>query len=200
MTAGIVSPALTAEQDQRIDQIVARERSRLAAFIRRRVLDAAEAEDLLQDVLAELVEAERLLHPIEDAAAWLYRVARNRITDAFRRRRPERGADLFATAADGEADEPPSWEELLPSPDAGPEAAYLRELLLEELEQALAELPAAQREVFIAHEFDGRSFRELAARSGVPLNTLLSRKHEAVLHLRRRLQAIHDQFESLPGD
>ena len=150
-----------------------RERPRLRSFIRRRVADPREAEDILQDVFHALVEANRLLMPIDHVTGWLYRVARNRIIDLFRVRKPE----------------PLLFEDLLPSPDAGPEADYARTVLLEALEQAIAELPAEQRDVFIAHELEGRSFKEMAAATGVSVNTLLSRKRYAVLRLRERLRS-----------
>ena len=178
----------TAEQDRRISQAVAREGSRLRTFIRRRVADASDAEDVLQEVLYELVEAVRLMTPIDQVGAWLFRVARNRITDLFRKRRPEAPRDVSIE------DEAFALGNLLPSPGGGPEAELARGVLLEELEAALDELPEEQREVFIAHELEGRSFKELAAETGVGLNTLLSRKHYAVLHLRRRLRDVYDQF------
>ena len=180
------------EQNHRIAETIEREQARLRNFIRKRVLDESDAEDILQEVFYELVQAYRLMKPVEQAGAWLFRVARNRIIDRFRKRRPkavrndapagEEGGELFP------------WEDLLPSPDAGPEAAYAREVLLEELDAALDELPEEQREVFVAHELEGRSFNELAAATGLSVNTLLSRKHYAVLHLRRRLRAIYDEF------
>src|SRR5256714_1179397 len=179
------------EQDQRISEVVQREQSRLRNFIRRRVPDPEDAEDVLQDVFYRLVEANRLLMPIEHVTGWLFRVARNRITDLFRKKQPENFSDLAAVDEGGELAD---FEDLLPSADAGPEAAYVRSMLLEELEQALEELPQEQREVFEAHEFEGRSFKELAAETGVSVNTLLSRKRYAVLHLRERLQDIHDEF------
>jgi RNA polymerase sigma factor (sigma-70 family) len=179
-----------AEQDRSISDAFEKERGRLAGFIRRRVPDAGDAEDILQDVFYELVEAARLLQPIEQVGAWLYRVARNRITDRFRRKKTRAEIEPIEQDDDGE----PALEDLLPSASVGPEAAFARRLLLEELDAALDELPAEQREVFVAHELDGVSFKELAARTGVGVNTLLSRKHYAVVHLRRRLQAIHDEF------
>ncbi len=179
------------EQDQRISDVVAREQSGLRRFIRRRVPDARDAEDILQDVFYELVEANRLVMPIEHVTAWLFRVARNRITDLFRRKRPERFSD--AVVAD-EDEEPLPLEDLLPSPDAGPEALYARQVLLDELALALGELPKEQRDVFVAHELEGRSFREMAEETGVSVNTLLSRKRYAVRHLRRRLQHIYDEL------
>jgi RNA polymerase sigma factor (sigma-70 family) len=181
---------MTLEQDRRISEVVERERSRLRHFIRRRVPDPRDAEDILQEVFYELVEANRLLMPIEHVTGWLFRVARNRITDLFRKRQPESFTDA-AVVAD---DEPLRLEDLLPSPDAGPEALYARGVLLDALEQALDELPPEQREVFVAHELEGRSFKELAAASGVGVNTLLSRKRYAVLHLRARLQGVYDDF------
>jgi RNA polymerase sigma factor (sigma-70 family) len=180
------------QQDQRIAEVVKREQSRLRNFIRRRVPDRRDAEDILQDVFYELVEANRLLMPIEHVTGWLFRVARNRITDLFRKKRPESFSD---TAVAGEDDEPLQWEELLPSPDAGPEALYARNVLLDELELAVDELPEEQREVFVAHELEGRSFKEMAAETGVSVNTLLSRKRYAVRHLRGRLQRIYDDLK-----
>ena len=179
------------EQDQRIFEVVKREQSRLRNFIRRRVPDPRDAEDILQDVFYELVEANRLLMPIEHVTGWLFRVARNRITDLFRKKKPRSFSD---TAVADEDDELLRWEDLLPSPDAGPEALYARNVLLDELEVAIDELPQEQREVFVAHELEGRGFKEMAAETGVSVNTLLSRKRYAVLHLRERLQSIHDDF------
>ena len=179
------------EQDRRISEIVAEERSRLRNFIRRRVPDPADAEDILQEVFYKLVEANRLLMPIDHVTGWLFRVARNRITDLFRKKKPERFGD---TSVEDEGGDVLRIEDLLPSPDAGPEALYVRSVLLDELELALDELPEEQREVFVAHELEGRSFKELSAESGVNTNTLLSRKCYAVLHLRERLQSIYDEF------
>jgi len=181
-----------AEQDQRISEAIDRERNRLLNFIRRRVADREDAEDILQDVFYELVEAYRLMKPVEQVTAWLFRVARNRITDLFRKK--QREALRNQPPAVTENGETLQLEDMLPSPDAGPEAAYARRVLLEELDAALDELPDEQREVFIAHELMGYSFKQLAAQTGVSVNTLLSRKHYAVLHLRERLQAIHDEF------
>jgi len=187
----LILTAMT-ENDRRISEIVAAERSRLGAFIRRRVPNPSDVEDLLQDVFYELVEANRLLMPIEHVTGWLFRVARNRITDLFRKSEPESFAD---EAVEGEDGEMLQIEDLLPSPDAGPEALYARQVLLEEVEFALSELPDEQRDVFIAHELEGRSFKEMSAESGVNINTLLSRKRYAVLHLRERLQSIYDDFK-----
>lgn len=182
------------EQDERISEAVSREQSRLRSFIRRRVADPGDAEDILQDVFYELVEAYRLMKPVEQVTAWLFRVARNRITDRFRKRSREALRNEPAKVA--ENGEELLLEELLPSPEAGPDAAYARGVLLEELDEALDELPPEQREVFVAHELMGYSFRELAAQTGLSVNTLLSRKHYAVLHLRERLQAIYDEFRN----
>ncbi len=179
------------EQDQRISGVVLREQSRLRDFIRRRVPDARDAEDILQDVFFELVEANRLLMPIEHISGWLFRVARNRITDLFRKKKPERFSDAPAA---GDADERLRIEDLLPSSDAGPEALYARQVLLDELESAIDELPKPQREVFVWHELDGRTFKEIAAETGVSVNTLLSRKRYAVLHLRERLRRTYDEL------
>ena len=184
---------MASEPDQRISEVVKREQSRLRNFIRRRVPDPRDAEDILQDVFYELVEANHLLMPIEHVTGWLFRVARNRITDLFRKKRPESFSDVARSDHDDD-DELPGLEDLLPSPDAGPEALYARSVLLHELELAVDELPEEQRAVFVAHELEGRSFKQLAAETGVSLNTLLSRKRYAVLHLRERLQSIYDEF------
>ena len=179
------------EQDEPISETVRREGSRLRNFIRRRVPDRQDAEDILQDVFYKLVEANRLLMPIDHVTGWLFRVARNRITDLFRKQRPESFSD---TAVKDEDDALPGFEDLLPSLDAGPEALYARQVLLDELELAIDELPDEQRAVFVAHELEGRSFKEMAAETGVSVNTLLSRKRYAVRHLRERLQHIYDEF------
>src|SRR5450759_3975023 len=192
--AGLERMAL--EQDQRISEVVKREQSRLRNFIRRRVPDPRDAEDILQDVFYELVEANRPLMPIEHVTGWLFRVARNRITDLFRKKRPETFSDRAVENEDGEL---LRIEDLLPSPDAGPEALYVRNVLLHELEFGPDELPHEHREGFVAHELEGRSFKELSAESGVNVNTLLSRKRYAVLHLRERLQSIHDEFTKKGG-
>src|SRR5258705_11556479 len=180
------------EQDQRISEAVSQEQSRLRNFIRRRVPDPGDAEDILQDVFFELVEAYRMMKPVEQVSAWLFRVVRNRITDLFRKKKSQAMPDAPASSTDD--GETLLLEDLLPSPDAGPEEIYARTVLLEELDAALDELPEEQAEVFIAHELEGYSFKEFAAARGVPVNTLLSRKHYAVMHLRQRLQAIHDEF------
>lgn len=179
------------EQDQRISEVIERDRPRLRSFIRRHVTDMGEAEDILQDVLYELLEAYRMTKPIEHVTAWLFRVARNRIVDLFRRNRPGSLSDPIAPHDDGE---PLLLEDLLPSPDAGPEADYTRSLLIDALEEAIEELPPSQREVFLAHEVEGISFKELSAETGLSINTLLSRKRYAVLHLRRRLQSIYEDI------
>jgi RNA polymerase sigma factor (sigma-70 family) len=181
----------TEQQDQWIAQAMEREGSRLRNYIRKHVLDREATEDILQEVFVELVEAYRLVKPIEQVSAWLFRVAKNRIIDRFRGRKLE----SLTTANYGEGDDAlMSLEELLPSLDSGPEAAYARSVLLEEIDEALEEMPEEQRSVFIAHEWEGYSFKELSAQTGVSVNTLLSRKHYAVLHLRRRLQAIYEEF------
>jgi RNA polymerase sigma factor (sigma-70 family) len=179
------------EQDQRISDVVKREQSRLLQFIRRRVPDPGDAEDILQDVFYRLVEANRLLMPIEHVTGWLFRVARNRIIDLFRKMEPENFSNLVAVDEKGDLAD---FEDLLPSPDAGPEAAFARSALLDELEEALDELPHEQREAFEAHEFEGRSFKEISAKTGVNVNTLLARKRYAVLHLRERLQRLYEEF------
>jgi RNA polymerase sigma factor (sigma-70 family) len=169
---------MTRQEHEQIAGVVKREESRLRGFIRRRVADPRDAEDILQDVFAELVEANQLLMPIEHVSGWLFRVARNRIIDLFRRKKAE---SL-------------EFEELLPSPNAGPDAELARAVLLEELEAAIAELPEEQREVFVAHELEGKSFKDMAAATGVSINTLLSRKRYAVLHLRERLRRTYDDL------
>jgi RNA polymerase sigma factor (sigma-70 family) len=190
MDTTLTANALMAEQDKRITETITRERGRLRNFIRRRVPDATEAEDILQDVFFEYVEAYRLPESIEQVGAWLFRVARNRIIDRFRKKREVQLPELPGDDGDEH------WlDEVLPSPEGGPEAAYARRVLLEELLAALEELPKEQRDVFIAHELDGRSFKELAEESGVVVNTLLARKRYAVLHLRKRLQTIYNEFE-----
>ena len=183
------------EQDQRISEVVKREQSRLRNFIRRRVPDPRDVEDILQDVFYELVQANRLLMPIEHVTGWLFRVARNRITDLFRKKKPESFSDsALVLDDDEEGNDLLQLEDLLPSPEAGPEALYARNVLLDELELAVDALPEEQREVFVANELEGRSFKEMAAESGVSVNTLLSRKRYAVLYLRERLQKIYDEL------
>ncbi|MBR8209956.1 MULTISPECIES: sigma-70 family RNA polymerase sigma factor [Burkholderia] len=181
------------DSDRDITATVMRERTRLGNFIRRRIRDPDDAEDVLQDVLHEFVQAYRLPAPIEQASAWLFRTARNRIIDRFRKKKEQPLAELLD--ADDEADSEYRLDLALPSHDAGPEALYARTLLLKALQDALDELPANQREVFIAHELEGQSFKEMAAQSGVTLNTLLARKRYAVLHLRARLQPIYDELD-----
>jgi len=192
MSEALSVEGMAPEQDQRISEVVKLERARLKNFIRRRVPDERDAEDILQDVFYELVEAYRMMKPIERVSAWLYRVARNRITDLFRKKRPETLASEPAEfTEDGESLQ---LEDLLPSPDEGPEAAYARGVLLDELDAALDELPEEQRQVFVAHEMEGRSFKELAQATGLNVNTLVLRKHYAVVRLRERLEAIYEEF------
>jgi RNA polymerase sigma factor (sigma-70 family) len=188
----LTTGGVTTEQNRRISETITREQARLRQFIRKHVADDGDAEDIFQEVFYELVDAYRLLKPVEQVGAWLFRVARNRVIDLFRsKRRVVLGNDSMLTTEDGEALQ---WEDLLPSPNAGPEAAYARRVLLEELDAALEELPEEQRDVFVAHEIEGRSFKELSEATGVSVNTLLSRKRYAVLQLRRRLQAIYSEF------
>jgi RNA polymerase sigma factor (sigma-70 family) len=182
---------MMAQQDRQISEAIEREKPRLRSFIGKRVADQSDAEDILQEVFYELVEAYRMMRPVEQVTAWLFRVARNRITDLFRSKKREASSEPAVDMEDGEELQ---WEELLPSPEAGPEAAYTRSVLLEEMDAALDELPEEQREVFVAHEFMGYSFKELAEQTGVSVNTLLSRKRYAVLHLRDRLQTIYHDF------
>jgi RNA polymerase sigma factor (sigma-70 family) len=196
MNVTVDIPRMTVEQDERISEVLKREQARLRNFIRKQVADEGDAEDIFQEVFYELVEAYRLMKPVEQAGAWLYRVARNRIIDRFRKKKPVTFADTASVSEDGEA---LFLEDLLPSPDAGPEAAYARSVLLQEVEDAIEELPAEQRDVFVGHEIEGYSFKDLSARTGVSVNTLLSRKHYAVLHLRERLRQIYDQFVNAGG-
>jgi RNA polymerase sigma factor (sigma-70 family) len=192
MEEALSTDRVTTDQNRRISETLSREQARLRQFIRKRVPDDGDAEDIFQEVFYELVDAYRLMKPVEQVGAWLFRVARNRIIDLFRSKRPAvLGNDSMLTTEDGNAHQ---WEELLPSPDAGPEAAYARSVLLEELDAALEDLPEEQRDVFVAHEIEGRTFKELSEATGVSVNTLLSRKRYAVLQLRRRLQAIYNEF------
>jgi RNA polymerase sigma factor (sigma-70 family) len=181
--------ASLADQDRQLTATFAREARRLRGFVRRRVADVADADDILQDVFSELIEATRLATPIEHVGAWLFRVATNRITDRFRRKTLP-GEALAVSTGSEEGDDALAAER--GAAERGPEARYASRLLLDDLEAALAELPAAQREVFVAHELEGRSFKSLAAESGISINTLLARKRYAVLHLRHRLQHHHD--------
>jgi RNA polymerase sigma factor (sigma-70 family) len=188
----LTSDGVTAEQNRRLSDVIGREQGRLRQFIRSRVRSDSDAEDIFQEVFYELVDAYRLAKPLEQVGAWLFRVARNRITDLFRKR--SSGSPKLAETQSGLESEIPNWEDLLPSPDAGPDALYARKLLLDELDSALDELPEDQRQVFVAHEVEGRSFKELSEETGVGLNTLLSRKRYAVLYLRRRLQSIYSEY------
>jgi RNA polymerase sigma factor (sigma-70 family) len=188
--------SVISEQDRKISAAVRREAGRLRNFIRRRVLDASEAEDILQEVLYELVAAHRLMQPIEQAGAWLMRVARNRIIDRFRRKQAEPFVARSSLRGDEDDEEGGALEDLLPSIEPGPEGEMIRQLLLEQVEEALAELPLEQRDVFIAHELEGASFKELAERWGVSVNTLLSRKRYAVLALREQLQDAYNEWLS----
>jgi RNA polymerase sigma factor (sigma-70 family) len=191
MSELVATQRMTGEQDRQVHEALERERPRLRNWIRRRLADPSEVEDVLQDVFFEFVQLDRLLSPIEDVGAWLYRVARNRITDLFRKKKPEALADQVIAGNGGEA---LALEDLLPSPEAGPEALYARGILIEELADSLEALPAEQREVFLAHEIEGLSFREISALTGTSVNTLLARKRYAVLQLRRRLQVIYEEL------
>lgn len=179
------------EQDREISEVIAEQRPRLRSFIRRRVPNESDVEDLLQEVFYELVRARRLLMPVDYVTGWLFRVARNRITDLFRKKKPENFSDLGVESEEGEFLD---LGDLLPSPDEGPDALYARSVLLGQLEVALAQLPADQRAVFMAHELEGRSFKELSAETGINVNTLLSRKRHAVLFLRQRLGRVHEEL------
>ena len=179
------------EQDKLLSQAIARDEPKLRNFIRKHVADTSDAEDIVQEVFYELLEAYRLMKPVEHVTAWLFRVARNRMIDLFRKKKPDSLNEPVIASEDGDT---LLLEDLLPSAEASPEAAYARNMLLDALEDAIEELPAAQREVFIAHELTGLSFKEIAAETGLSVNTLLSRKHYAVLHLRQRLQTIYEDF------
>jgi RNA polymerase sigma factor (sigma-70 family) len=176
------------EQDQFIAEALERDEPRLRSFIRKRVLDIEDAEDVFQDVFYELISAYRMMKPAEQVTAWLYRVARNRITDLFRRKK------AVSLNEPLEEDGAETLEDLLPSPDAGPDAMYARNVMIDAMEEALEELPESQREVFVAHELMGKSFKELAEETGTSVNTLLSQKRYAVLHLRKRLQEMEAEF------
>jgi RNA polymerase sigma factor (sigma-70 family) len=180
------------DEDQRISRAVERDGALLGRFVRRRVADPGDAEEIVQEVFAELVEAYRLLKNPERVTAWLFRVARNRITDLYR----AHGRDAERSASPAAAErETIDWEDLLASPADGPEAALARRERIDAIGRALGELPAEQREVFLAHEIEGLSFREIAARTGVGVNTLLARKRYAVLRLRRELRTTYDELE-----
>ena len=178
------------DRNQRIADVFRREQSRLRHFIRRRVPDPRDAEDILQDVFYKLVEANQLLMPIDHVAAWLFRVARNRITDLLRKKQPV----LFSDVGGRDEDVEVLFEDFLASSEAGPDVVYARQVLMEELEAAIADLPPDQRAVFVAHELEGRAYEELAAASGVNVNTLLSRKRYAVLRLRERLREVYEEW------
>jgi RNA polymerase sigma factor (sigma-70 family) len=190
---GVIAGLVPMTEDQRISEAIQREQPRLRNFIRRRVPDREDAEDILQEVFYELVEAYRMMKPVEQVTAWLFSVARNRITDLFRAKSREAARTEVACTDEGDARLP--LEDWLPSPDAGPDAIYARRVLLEQLDTALDELPEEQREVFIAHQLMGYSFNEISERTGVSVNTLLSRKRYAILHLRERLAEIYDEFK-----
>ena len=191
MDTAVSIPAMADEQNRQISEAIEKDGQRLRSFIRRRVADPTEAEDILQDVFYELIESYRLMEPIEQAGAWMFRVARNRIIDLFRKKKPQSLSDAVRPSGD---EDQRVLEDLLPSPDAGPDAEYARSVLVDELEDALDELSEDHRAVFIAHEIEGKSFKEISAETGVSVNTLLSRKHYAVLNLRRRLQSMYDEF------
>lgn len=188
------SQDLMNDRNSDITATVLRERTKLGNFIRRRVRDATEADDILQDVFYEFVEAYRLPETIEQVSAWLFRVARNRIIDRFRKKKEQ---SISSMGEDLDRDEDEYRLDLaLPSMDAGPDAVFARSMVLEALQNALDELPENQREVFIAHEIAGNSFKQIAEQSGVALNTLLARKRYAVLHLRNRLQTVYDELDT----
>jgi RNA polymerase sigma factor (sigma-70 family) len=187
----IEAQTIQVDRDESLQKTVRAERKRLFDFIRRRVATTEDAEDILQDVLYQLVASYSVTEPIEKLTSWLFRVARNKIIDWYRRRRPERmPVDLENPG------EPLNLEEILFDPASSPELLYGRSLVWRELSEALEELPEEQREVFVLHELEGRSFKEIAEETGEPVNTLLSRKRYAVLTLRERLQELYDEFET----
>jgi len=198
MNSAVALSRATNEDNARIVAAVAAQSPRLRAFVRRQVADLSEAEDIVQDAFVELVSAYRLMEPIEHVAAWLMRVARNRIVDRFRNKSRKMSVSSSSSAieADSSSDPMSILDEWAAAEDAGPEAHYAREVLADELAAAVDELPPDQRAVFIAHELDGRSFKTLAAESGIGINTLLGRKHAAVRHLRRRLQEIRSELDN----
>jgi RNA polymerase sigma factor (sigma-70 family) len=192
METAFSTSAMADEQNRQISEAIEKDGQRLRNFIRRRVTDPNEAEDILHEVFYELIEAYRLMQPIEQAGAWMFRVARNRIIDLFRKKKPQSLSETVRSSSNEEDQR--VLEDLLPSPDAGPDAEYARSILVDELEDALGELSEDQRTVFLAHEIEGKSFKQISAETGVSVNTLLSRKHYAVLNLRRRLQSMYDEF------
>jgi RNA polymerase sigma factor (sigma-70 family) len=188
---------IMSKDNSRIAAAVAEQGPRLRAFVRRQVADLSEVDDIVQETFLELVSAYRLLQPVEHLAAWLLRVARNRIIDRFRARsRQASPGEASGRDSVGSAVEPSRvLEQWLAADDGGPESAYVRGVLADELIAAVDELPAEQRDVFLAHELDGRSFKQLRAETGIGINTLLGRKHAAVRHLRRRLEDIRSEFD-----
>ncbi len=191
MTIQLPSAAAMTEQDDRLQQAVREQRGKLLSFIRRRIPDQEDAEDVLQDVFFELVQSYRLVKPVEQMAAWLFRVARNKIIDRYRRPKPASLEEAAAYHSAADSDEPLLLADVLPAPDDSTETAMARETIMEAILDALDELPPAQREVFVWHEFDGKTFRQMAEETGVPLKTLISRKHYAVQQLRTKLQALY---------
>lgn len=192
MTALLLNEPMTADQNERIKNTVQKERRRLFDFIRKRVPKDEDAEDILQDVFYELIESYRLMQPIEQVSAWMFRVARNKITDMFRKKKPE---PLTAQSNPGDEEgERLNLADLLPDAADGPEAVYARKVMIEAMATALEELPREQREVFVMHELEDKSFKEISAITGVQVNTLLSRKRYAVLYLRDSLREMYEEF------
>ncbi len=182
------------DTDRDISGTLLREAGKLAAFIKARVRNAADAEDILQDVFFEFVQAYRLPESIEQISGWLFRVARNRIIDRFRKKK---ASSLTEADQDHEGESSALYLGIeLPALEGDPEAEFARSAILAALQKALEELPANQRDVFVAHEIEGVSFEGLSRRDGVPVNTLLGRKRYAVLHLRQRLQVFYDELET----
>jgi len=186
MDDALVNPAMALSPNQRLASVVAQQQQRLWAFVRRQVSVASDAEDIVQEVFAELLEAYRLMKPIERVGSWLMRVARNRLIDRYRV-----SGRTLPLEEDAQLDIPA----LIGADGSGPESEYRRALLADALEQAIENLPVEQRRVFVAHEIAGQTFKDIAAESGIPVNTLLGRKHAAVLQLRETLRDFYDELE-----
>jgi RNA polymerase sigma factor (sigma-70 family) len=182
---------MTQAQNESIGEVVRENGKRLFDFIRHRVNEEEEAEDIYQDVMFELTNAYRMMQPIEKIAAWLYRVARNKITDKYRKKRPDLLQDKVFISDD---DDHLYLEDLLRSTEESPDKDFDQALIQQALEEALDELPKEQRDVFIQHELEGISFNEIAEATGVTVNTLLSRKRYAVLHLREKLRSLYEEL------
>ena len=189
--AVLAVPATQDSKNQTLKVAFQDEKQRLLAFIRKRVPEKTDAEDILQDVFYQLAETFNVLEPIEQISAWLFRVARNKIIDRYRKKKPESLEQYLNTGEDEE-----SWNlsRLLFDPQDGPENTYTRTRVWDALAEALDELPTEQRDVFVWHELEGKSFKDISEETGVTVNTLLSRKRYAVLHLRKRLESLYDEM------